>query len=65
MELQEGMIFTIEPMITAGRNDCHEWADEWTVVTNDGGLAAQFEHTVLITSNGVEILTLSESEWKD
>jgi methionyl aminopeptidase len=65
LELQEGMIFTIEPMFTAGDQDCREWADDWTVVTVDGSVAAQFEHTVLITSDGVEILTLPESEWTE
>ena len=58
LELQSGMVFTIEPMITEGKQDCEEWDDDWTVVTKDGGRAAQFEHTVLITDNGVEILTL-------
>lgn len=55
-----GMIFTIEPMLTEGRWDCREWNDDWTVVTVDGGLAAQFEHTVLISETGVEILTMLE-----
>lgn len=63
LELKEGMIFTIEPMFTAGSQTCREWADDWTVVTVDRTLAAQFEHTVLITDEGVEILTLPESEW--
>jgi methionyl aminopeptidase len=54
------MIFTIEPMLTEGRWDCREWNDDWTVVTLDGGLAAQFEHTVLISETGVEILTMLE-----
>lgn len=54
------MIFTIEPMITEGQWNCREWDDDWTVVTLDGGFAAQFEHTVLITDTGVEILTLPE-----
>lgn len=58
MELLPGMIFTIEPMITENSAECDEWSDEWTVVTRDGGRAAQFEHTVLITEMGVEILTL-------
>lgn len=57
--LKPGMIFTIEPMIVEGYHDCYEWASDcWTVVTRDGGWAAQFEHTVLITEDGVEILTL-------
>ncbi len=58
MELVPGMIFTIEPMITEGNAECYEWNDNWTVVTRDGGRCAQFEHTVLITEEGVEILTL-------
>jgi len=65
LPLQKGMIFTIEPMFVAGNETCREWADDWTVVTVDGGLAAQFEHTVLITNDGAEILTLPESEWND
>lgn len=61
LELQEGMVFTIEPMITEGKADCVEWAsDGWTVVTNDGGRAAQFEHMIAITSDGAEVLTLPE-----
>jgi methionyl aminopeptidase len=58
MELLPGMIFTIEPMITEGNADCYEWNDNWTVVTRDGGRCAQFEHTVVITEDGVDILTL-------
>jgi methionyl aminopeptidase len=54
------MIFTIEPMLVEGIGDCFEWSDQWTVATVDGGMAAQFEHTVLITDSGVEILTLPE-----
>jgi len=64
LELQEGMIFTIEPMLTEGiAHDCEEWPEDgWTVATMDGGRAAQFEHTVLITKNGVEILTVPDDE---
>jgi len=58
LELLPGMIFTIEPMLTIGSPECFEWDDQWTVSTVDGGWAAQFEHTVLITEEGVEILTL-------
>mmetsp|Transcript_27365 Transcript_27365/g.41202 ORF Transcript_27365/g.41202 Transcript_27365/m.41202 type:complete len:386 (-) Transcript_27365:40-1197(-) len=59
MELKEGMVFTIEPMLTEGRADCVEWqSDGWTVVTRDGGRSAQFEHMVAITSDGAEILTI-------
>jgi len=59
LELKPGMVFTIEPMITEGKEDCYEWrSDGWTVVTEDGGRAAQFEHMVAITEDGYEILTL-------
>lgn len=61
MELLPGMIFTIEPMITEGKAECYEWSDNWTVVTRDGGRCAQFEHTVLITDEGVEVLNLPPS----
>jgi methionyl aminopeptidase len=60
LKLESGMIFTIEPMLVEGSGDCFEWSDDWTVATVDGGLAAQFEHTVLITESGVEILTLPD-----
>ena len=60
LELHPGMIFTIEPMIVEDAADCFEWNDQWTVATTDGGMAAQFEHTVHITQDGVEILTLPE-----
>lgn len=52
-----GQTFTIEPMLTIGSIDHIMWNDNWTVVTADGSLSAQFEHTLLITENGVEILT--------
>ena len=55
--LKPGMVFTIEPMITEGSSECVVWNDQWTVMTRDRGLAAQFEHMVLITEDGVEILT--------
>lgn len=51
--------FTIEPMIVEGSIKSKMWADQWTAVTEDGGLAAQYEHTLLITPNGVDILTVS------
>jgi methionyl aminopeptidase len=58
-QLKPGMIFTIEPMIVAGNEACFEWThDTWTVATVDGSLAAQFEHTILVTEDGAEILTL-------
>jgi methionyl aminopeptidase len=60
MQLQQGMIFTVEPMINAGRPDIRQMADGWTIVTKDHSLSAQWEHTVLVTENGFEILTLSD-----
>lgn len=56
--LQEGMTFTIEPMLTLGAPDIRVLDDEWTVVTADGKWSAQFEHTVFVTRRGCEILTL-------
>ncbi len=53
-----GMIFTVEPMLVAGSQANHEWDDGWTVVTDDGSWVAQFEHTILITETGQEVLTL-------
>jgi len=58
-KLQPGMIFTIEPMINAGRREIRELADGWTIVTKDHSLSAQWEHTVLVTPTGFEILTVS------
>lgn len=60
--LQEGMVFTIEPMINQGRNEVETEDDGWTVVTCDGKLSAQFEHTVAVTANGVRVLTLRPGE---
>jgi methionyl aminopeptidase len=57
MRLRAGMTFTVEPMVNLGKPDIRLLADEWTVVTADGSLSAQFEHTVLVTSGGYEILT--------
>ena len=57
--LQPGMIFTIEPMINAGRAAIRALADGWTIVTADHSLSAQWEHTVLVTAEGHEVLTLS------
>lgn len=62
VELQPGMTFTIEPMINAGKRHIKLLADEWTVVTRDRRLSAQWEHTLLVTSNGCEILTLRDEE---
>ncbi|TPX72681.1 hypothetical protein SpCBS45565_g00071 [Spizellomyces sp. 'palustris'] len=55
--MEEGMTFTIEPMLCQGTAEYVKWPDNWTVVTQDGGRSAQFEHTVLIVRDGVEILT--------
>jgi len=59
-ELVPGMTFTIEPMINAGRREIRETGDGWTIVTKDRSLSAQWEHTVLVTENGYEVLTVSE-----
>ena len=59
LRLQAGMIFTIEPMINAGGPAIRELADGWTIVTKDHSLSAQWEHTVLVTEQGYEVLTLS------
>jgi len=57
-EIKAGMVFTIEPMLTLGTHEWDMWTDDWTVLTKDKSLTAQFEHTILITDNGPEILTL-------
>ena len=63
-EIVPGMVFTIEPMLTIGTPDApgpvvwDEWADDWTIVTRDRRLTAQFEHTLVVTERGAEILTL-------
>jgi methionyl aminopeptidase len=59
LRLQEGMTFTIEPMVNAGKRDIRQLADGWTIVTADHSLSAQWEHTILVTANGYEILTRS------
>ena len=61
LELIPGMIFTIEPMINLGRKELRILADDWTAVTRDGSLSAQFEQTVLVTTDGCESLT----PWED
>jgi methionyl aminopeptidase len=58
-KLEAGMIFTIEPMINAGKAGIKQLGDGWTVVTKDHSLSAQWEHTILVTENGFEVLTLS------
>ncbi|WP_050931551.1 type I methionyl aminopeptidase [Aestuariivita boseongensis] len=57
--LEEGMFFTIEPMVNLGRPETKTLADEWTAVTRDKSLSAQFEHSVGVTADGVDIFTLS------
>ncbi len=58
-KLLPGMTFTIEPMINAGKRDIRQLADGWTIVTADHSLSAQWEHTVLVTADGFEVLTVS------
>jgi methionyl aminopeptidase len=60
MKLQAGMTFTIEPMINAGKRDIKQLPDGWTIVTKDRSLSAQWEHTILVTETGYEVLTLSD-----
>ncbi|ASI67885.1 type I methionyl aminopeptidase [Diaphorobacter nitroreducens] len=60
--LREGMVFTIEPMVNQGRHAVRTEDDGWTVVTRDGQLSAQFEHTVAVTQSGVSVLTLRPGE---
>ena len=62
LALREGMVFTIEPMLNGGRRNVKAEADGWTVVTRDGSLSAQFEHTVAVTASGVSVLTLRHDE---
>lgn len=57
-KMQAGMIFTIEPMINAGKFATKLDTDGWTVLTKDGSLSAQWEHTILVTETGSEILTM-------
>jgi methionyl aminopeptidase len=59
LKLQAGMMFTIEPMINAGKRDIKQMPDGWTIVTKDRSLSAQWEHTILVTETGYEIMTLS------
>ncbi|MEM7082384.1 MAG: type I methionyl aminopeptidase [Pseudomonadota bacterium] len=61
-ELQAGMTFTIEPMVNAGRRHVKLLPDGWTVVTKDHSLSAQWEHTILVTDTGYEVLTLGADE---
>lgn len=57
-EMQVGMVFTIEPMLTLGTYQWDMWPDNWTVLTKDKSITAQFEHTLVVTETGAEILTL-------
>jgi methionyl aminopeptidase len=59
LKIQSGMVFTIEPMINAGSHDVRILSDGWTAVTVDGRLSAQFEHTLAVTADGADVLTLS------
>jgi methionyl aminopeptidase len=59
LRLEAGMTFTVEPMINAGKAAIRELADGWTIVTKDHSLSAQWEHTVLVTPDGYEVLTTS------
>ena len=61
IELKPGMIFTIEPMINAGKRDIKMLPDGWTVVTKDRSLSAQWEHTILVTDSSYEVLTVSQN----
>ncbi|MDP2340042.1 MAG: type I methionyl aminopeptidase [Deltaproteobacteria bacterium] len=60
--IDKGMVFTIEPMINAGRFETRTLSDNWTAITVDGKLSAQFEHTIAVTDKGVEVLTLREGD---
>ena len=62
MEMQEGMIFTIEPMINQGRPETRLLGDNWTAITKDRKLSAQWDHTILVTADGYEVLTLRSEE---
>jgi methionyl aminopeptidase len=64
MELREGMCFTIEPMVNAGKAQVKLLPDRWTVVTRDRKLSAQWEHTLAVTADGYEVLTLREEEMR-
>ena len=57
--MEVGMVFTIEPMLTLGTSDWDIWSDDWTVLTRDRSITAQFEHTLVVTERGAEILTLA------
>ena len=60
--LKEGMAITIEPMLNAGGREVLALEDQWTIVTKDGSSSAQWEHTVVVTETGAEVLTIREGE---
>ena len=62
LELLEGMTLTVEPMINAGKRTVKLLSDGWTVVTKDHSLSAQWEHTILVTGSGYEVLTLGAKD---
>jgi methionyl aminopeptidase len=62
LELQQGMTFTVEPMVNAGKRHVRLLPDGWTVVTKDHSLSAQWEHTCLVTATGVDVLTLGAAD---
>jgi methionyl aminopeptidase len=62
LALEAGMTFTVEPMVNAGRRNVKLLGDGWTVVTKDHSLSAQWEHTVLVTADGFEVLTLGAAD---
>jgi methionyl aminopeptidase len=62
IEFVPGMTFTVEPMVNAGRREVRLLPDGWTVVTRDHSLSAQWEHTILVTEKGFEVLTLGANE---
>ena len=64
-EIRAGMCFTIEPMVNAGKRHVKTLGDDWTVVTKDRSLSAQWEHTILVTDSGHEILTLRKEEYEE
>jgi methionyl aminopeptidase len=59
--MEPGMTFTVEPMLTLGRYDWYSWDDDWTILTEDGSYVAQWEHSVVVTDDGAEILTRPSS----
>ncbi|MFM9913484.1 MAG: type I methionyl aminopeptidase [Methylophilaceae bacterium] len=60
LTLKTGMVFTIEPMINAGKRDIRQLGDGWTIVTKDHSLSAQWEHTIVVSETGFEVMTLSD-----